>query len=214
MIVSQPRCGARNRKGEPCSQPALYGGRVCRFHGGWAPQVRAAGERRLAEDALRRSAHIWSTDPAAVEAAAHPAELLLEELARTVSIVRRLQDRLLAEAPDSLVFGVTETEEGTVPDGHGGTVRVASVTRGAKPSVWLQLFGEERDRLLKQATAMASLGLEERRVRLEEAEVALVGDAIRAGLTAILPPELQRDALAAASRYLLTIDATAREPRE
>jgi hypothetical protein len=68
--------------------------------------------------------------------------------------------------------------------------------------------------LLKQATAMASLGLEERRVRLEEAEVALVGDAIRAGLTAILPPELQRDALAAASRYLLTIDATAREPRE
>ena len=28
-----PRCGARNRRGEPCRAPAMFNGR-CRFHGG------------------------------------------------------------------------------------------------------------------------------------------------------------------------------------
>jgi hypothetical protein len=74
----------------------------------------------------------------------------------------------------------------------------------------LTLYGEERKRLLEICRVVVSAGLEERQLRLEESHVALIGDAIRAGLTAILPPELQREALAAASRYLLTIDAPAR----
>lgn len=35
--------------GKPCSKPAIPGGTVCRYHGGAAPQVRAAAARRIAE---------------------------------------------------------------------------------------------------------------------------------------------------------------------
>lgn len=169
----------------------------------------AAGQRRLAEAEARRTLHIWATDPAAVESAERPEDVLLEELGRTVSVVRKLQERILQEDPNALVWGVALAEAGTVPDGHGGVVEVATVRKQAKPSVWLTLYGEERKRLLEICRVVVSAGLEEQRVRLEASHVALIGDAIRAGLTAILPPELQREALAAASRYLVTIDARA-----
>lgn len=41
------RCSATNRQGNRCGQAAIPGGFVCRFHGGSAPQVRAAARRRL-----------------------------------------------------------------------------------------------------------------------------------------------------------------------
>jgi hypothetical protein len=167
----------------------------------------------LAEAEARRTLHIWATDPAAVESAERAGDVLLEELGRTVSVVRKLQERILQEDPNAL-GGVALAEAGTVPDGHGGVVEVATVRKEAKPSVWLTLYGEERKRLLEICRVVVSAGLEERRLRVEESHVALIGDAIIAGLKAILPTEVQRDALAAASRYLLTIDATAREPRE
>lgn len=44
------RCTATSKqRGEQCKQPAIHGGTVCRFHGGAAPQVIAAAERRLEE---------------------------------------------------------------------------------------------------------------------------------------------------------------------
>ena len=42
------QCKATSRKGRKCKQPAIDGGTVCRYHGGAAPQVRAAAQRRLA----------------------------------------------------------------------------------------------------------------------------------------------------------------------
>ena len=42
-------CKATNRQGEPCGQPAIRGGTVCRYHGGAAPQVAAAAARRVLE---------------------------------------------------------------------------------------------------------------------------------------------------------------------
>jgi hypothetical protein len=48
------RCSARRKNGEPCRGWAINGGRVCRMHGGAAPQVRAkAGERLLMAAAYR-----------------------------------------------------------------------------------------------------------------------------------------------------------------
>lgn len=34
---STPRCGARNRQGNPCQCPAMRGKRRCRIHGGKSP---------------------------------------------------------------------------------------------------------------------------------------------------------------------------------
>jgi hypothetical protein len=77
----------------------------------------------------------------------------------------------------------------------------------------LLLYERGLDRAQKFLLDLAKLNLDERQAKLEESQVAMIGDAIIAGLTTILPPELQRDALAAASRYLLTIDASEPAPQ-
>lgn len=47
--MSQPRCSATNRHGEPCTQRAVLGQRVCHYHGAASPQAKAAAQRRMAE---------------------------------------------------------------------------------------------------------------------------------------------------------------------
>jgi hypothetical protein len=41
------QCKAKTQRGTPCKAQALAGGRVCRVHGGAAPQVIAAARQRL-----------------------------------------------------------------------------------------------------------------------------------------------------------------------
>jgi hypothetical protein len=41
------RCTAHRRDGEPCQRWAIEGGNVCPAHGGSAPHVRAAAQRRM-----------------------------------------------------------------------------------------------------------------------------------------------------------------------
>jgi hypothetical protein len=77
----------------------------------------------------------------------------------------------------------------------------------------LGLYERGLDRAQKFLSDLVRLNLDERQAKLEESHVAMIGDAIRAGVAAAVPPEMQWDVLAAASRYLLTIDATAREVR-
>jgi hypothetical protein len=36
-LRAAPRCGARNRAGEPCQCPAMRGRKRCRLHGGLSP---------------------------------------------------------------------------------------------------------------------------------------------------------------------------------
>ncbi|MGA8293113.1 MAG: HGGxSTG domain-containing protein [Rhodoplanes sp.] len=36
-LRAAPRCGARNRAGEPCRCPAIRGRKRCRLHGGLSP---------------------------------------------------------------------------------------------------------------------------------------------------------------------------------
>lgn len=43
------RCTAHRSNGQPCGNYAIRGGYVCMAHGGAAPQVRAAADRRFAE---------------------------------------------------------------------------------------------------------------------------------------------------------------------
>lgn len=48
------RCSARSkRSGEGCKRAPIAGGTVCTMHGGAAPQVRAAAQRRLQDQAAR-----------------------------------------------------------------------------------------------------------------------------------------------------------------
>ena len=45
-------CTATNREGNQCGRAPIVGGTVCSAHGGKAPQVKAAGVRRMMEDLL------------------------------------------------------------------------------------------------------------------------------------------------------------------
>jgi len=55
---AQP-CSAHRRDGWPCGAYAIRGGGVCRMHGGAAPQVRHAAQRRLFEECNRRHRERW-----------------------------------------------------------------------------------------------------------------------------------------------------------
>jgi len=45
--LTRRRCKATNRLGEPCGVAPIPGGDVCPYHGGNAPQVRQAAQRKL-----------------------------------------------------------------------------------------------------------------------------------------------------------------------
>lgn len=45
------RCKARRKNGQPCKNPPITGGAVCRMHGGGAPQVKRSARQRVLEAA-------------------------------------------------------------------------------------------------------------------------------------------------------------------
>jgi hypothetical protein len=57
------KCHAHRKNGEPCKAYAIIGGRVCRAHGGAAPQVRAAARERLLMARAYRALVILSRGP-------------------------------------------------------------------------------------------------------------------------------------------------------
>jgi hypothetical protein len=58
----RPKCGARNRRGEPCKVKVEPGKRRCRFHGGLSTGPKTAeGKARIAEAQRRRWAVLLST---------------------------------------------------------------------------------------------------------------------------------------------------------
>ena len=49
-LHGRQQCTARSKQtGRQCGRTAILGGTVCRYHGGLAPQVKRAAERRLEE---------------------------------------------------------------------------------------------------------------------------------------------------------------------
>lgn len=48
------RCHAHRTNGEPCGNYAMHGASVCHAHGGRAPAVRKAAQRRMVEATLSR----------------------------------------------------------------------------------------------------------------------------------------------------------------
>ena len=85
------RCQARTTSGRPCRAHPIRGARVCRVHGGSAPQVRRAAERRLEADTVRiEAARLMDLEGEDL----HPVEHLLHELHRSAALVRVLGGRL------------------------------------------------------------------------------------------------------------------------
>jgi hypothetical protein len=61
------RCRGHRGDGSPCKRWSIRGAYVCPSHGGRAPQVRRAAERRLFEIAVYRTVDAWLSSPAGRE---------------------------------------------------------------------------------------------------------------------------------------------------
>lgn len=136
------RCTATSgRTGQPCRKPAILGGTVCATHGGSAPQVRAAANRNL-------------VDQAATKELAH-------------AEVKPLGDPIVA-------LGDLAAESLAILE-----VAKANAVGAAVDSAWMGMLERSMERAGKLLEVCGRLGLEERRVRLEEDKLDMLAAVMR-----------------------------------
>ena len=145
------RCKAHTTAGNPCRRAPILGGEVCPSHGGRAPQVKAAAERRHAAQALEADARAVLAFEA-VEPITDPVLELAELAAEVRATVRALGQRVNA-LQDPRYVSPLGTEQ----------------TRAE-----LTLLGQYQDRLARMLTALGQFDLDDRRVRITEAQAAVV----------------------------------------
>ncbi|MEU4410749.1 hypothetical protein AB0F88_40115 [Streptosporangium sp. NPDC023963] len=159
--MERQQCTAKSkRSGEQCQNKALLGRKTCRMHGSTTARSKAAGERRVVEAEAGALVRKLLADPDA-----SPVENPVLELMRIVGRMR--------QAVDVLGEWVNEIEaEGRLEYTDGNLVRRIHVLVEA----WERMMAEYRRAL----TDMAKLGIEERRVKLEEDQARQVSAALRA----------------------------------
>lgn len=180
-------CGAKNKQAKPCGLSPVPGATRCGRHGGKAPQVKAAAERRLAEqEAQKIMTNAVRTLGLPIDI--DPGKALLDEIHWTAGHVAWLRDKVQELEDEELVWGKTQHEDGVGPQ---GIVDVTTEKAGA--SVWYELYMKERDHLAKVCSLALRAGIEERKVKLAESQGLLVADVIRRILGALgLTPEQQQ----------------------
>lgn len=166
------RCTSTSKRtGDRCGAWAIPGLDVCRWHGGATKKAQAKAQRNQQRDAAHTAATRFG-----VPIDTTPQQALLDEVQRTAGMVayygakaQEVADRDHA----ALVRGVTreENREGF----QAGSTRVIE----AAPNIWLTLWNDERDRLVRVSAAAIKAGIEERRVQLAEQQGQLIAAAIR-----------------------------------
>lgn len=143
------RCVAhRSTDGLPCTRWAIRGGATCMSHGGASGRVRAAANRRLAEQkAVKSLAEIGYS---AVE---DPWAALSDLAGKAVALVAWSEAQVAALGEDTIAVDKLGSEE----------------VKGA-----LKLLERSLDRAGRLVAQCAALNIEDRRVRLEEAQVQVV----------------------------------------
>lgn len=175
--------GTSKQTGQPCGHQAGWGTDhlgfgLCKFHGGNSPggKKQAAGQRA---EALTRT----YGDPVDVS----PDQALLDEVRYAAGHVAWLRAQVQLLEAGELVWGVTEEADKQATE-FGGT----DTTRRAAPNVWLDLYHRERRYLLDVSKAAISAGIEERLVRVAEANGAEIVSIIN---QVIVKLELSEDKL-------------------
>lgn len=200
----RPKCGAKKRQSAGnCRRPAGWGtdhpgtGR-CKLHGGKTESHRAAATEALALEAVKTYG---------LPRDISPTDALLEEVRYSAGHVAWLREVVAGLEAADLVWGVTEEADRNATEFAG-----TDVTRQATVNVWLDLYFRERKHLLDLTKTAISVGIEERRVRLAEAQGSLMNDVIRrilarlnltgdqsALLPVVVPEELRRAAAMASA---------------
>ena len=145
-------CAARKRDGRPCTKNARTGMTVCQTHGGSTRHVIAGAQRRLAAAALHK--HLRDTP---YEAMTDPVEALQLMGGQAVAVGEWASSR--AGALEQRLEECDPGESAALTFQLGGAI-----------AAW----GDWHDRAMRVGVALAGLGLEERRVRLEERQADAV----------------------------------------
>lgn len=176
-----PRCNevhtgcsghARSKNMAACRKAPLPGTTVCDKHGGLSPVVRAAGEARVLEGKIRERAQ---RELARIDVT--PVEDPLEELSLLAGQAVAFKDAMAGK--------VNELTEIRYASGPMDTEQLRS-----EIVVWEHAL----DRCAAFLISMVKLGLDERRVRVEEARTELIADALREALALLGLSESQQDA--------------------
>lgn len=173
------RCTATSTvHGGRCGQPALSGAEVCSTHGGSIGRVQAKAARNVELAAGRAEWERVSLGGPLPDG--DPAGVVLGEISWCHGHVVWLRERVQQIAPEALVWGVaSRTRKGT------GQWPGVDTTRAAAPNVWLVVYGQERDRLLRMCEAAHRMGIAQRQVELAErlgSQVATVLDRVLSSL--------------------------------
>lgn len=171
------------RRGDPCGSHAMEGQTRCRLHGGKNPDALAKAERTLAKE--RALGEVGQLIAETLEVAQSTAKI--DQLGQAIDHAyamwlgfRWLLDQLPVESKWSYEEHTSDTgsvqrfvkveTEGLVGPDAQGVQRLHAYEEGMR--YWLALHGK----LLKMA---ADIGLEERRQRFAQEQVASIGAAIR-----------------------------------
>jgi hypothetical protein len=193
-MAAKAKCTAKSKQtGKRCGQYPVPGAKVCRFHGGKAPQVKQAAEIRAA----KQQAHAAAERMVALAGVdADPIEHLLESLHRAAqlvqvwgSMVAALDAAAEAEGRDIRgSLGYTEIDD---PDDRDELAVVSLdriVTLNRHGEAQIHPFVEEYDKWVERRAKFAKLcidaGVAERQVELAEQQVEIAHNAFEAGLDA------------------------------
>jgi len=186
-------CGAHCRTtGEPCRSPKVHIAQRCRMHGGVTD--RAGNARRAAVAGLEQAAARYGF-PVAITAA----DALQQEVERTQGLIVYLEARLRDVGAGELVERIST--EHTSGDLQQHVRRV-----DAAISVWVELYLKERQHLHQITRTALSVGLQERRLKVDPR----YADAFEAAFLHMLMG-LGRDPQDGASRALLSSAFTVAE---
>lgn len=165
------KCTATSKQsGKPCKRDAAVGLDKCSVHCGLSKAKRdEIGEAFRAHQAAEKAVVTYGL-PRDIS----PTEALLEEVRYTAGHVAWLREQVQALEADELVWGVTEKVEKNATEFEG-----TDTTSAAKPNAWLELYYRERKHLVDVTKAAIQAGIEERRVKLAEAQGHLVAEVIK-----------------------------------
>lgn len=188
-VPADRRCTAKSRSGERCKKAAIKGGKVCATHGGRARQVKAKAAERVEKVAVEKEALRLG-----IVVEVDPGEALLGALYRAWADLHYYDDRVNQhQAAGGEVYGRTYHASGYE-------------TGEAKRHILVQMREDATKRVAEISALALRAGVEERRVRLAEADARGLATEVIGALADIRAPkelaERFKAALAARLRAL------------
>jgi hypothetical protein len=170
-MADENRCTSKAKQsGQRCKLPPCTGLDKCATHCGLSKAERKKRAEEFLANQQARKAVVTYGLPRDIS----PTEALLEEVRYSAGHVAWLREKVRELEGGQLIWGVTEQVEKSATEFAG-----VDTTSAASVNMWLELYYRERRHLVDVTKAAISAGIEERRVRLAEAQGAIVADVIR-----------------------------------